>query len=170
MERLTKRYTYTNPPDIECVPFKYERIVYTGGNDLVKISAIDMVSKETQKCLDKLADYEDLDERGMVIRDGEPVKCFANITIDKDDLQKMVDEKVSEIELNIDAIKKEAEKEVMKKYLAVAIASEESRDKVIDEFVKMLHRYAFSNEYGTHIVFTPEQLDEMVAHWKAGEE
>lgn len=147
MKRLTKRYTYTNPPDIECVPFKYERIVYTDGNDLVKISAIDMVSKEVQKCLDKLADYEDLDERGMVIRDGEPVKCFANITIDKDDLQKMVDEKVSEIELNIDKIKEET----------------------IDEFVKMLHRYAFSNEYGTHIVFTPEQLDEMVAHWKAGE-
>lgn len=148
MKRLTKRYTYTNPPDIECVPFKYERIVYTDGNDLVKISAIDMVSKEVQKCLDKLADYEDLDERGMVIHDGEPVKCFANITIDKDDLQKMVDEKVSEIELNIDKIKEET----------------------IDEFVKMLHRYAFSNEYGTHIVFTPEQLDEMVAHWKAGEE
>lgn len=33
----------------------------------------------------------------------------------------------------------------------------------------MLHKYAFSNEYGTHIVFTPEQLDEMVAHWKEGE-
>lgn len=148
MERLTKRYTYTNPPDIECVPFKYERIVYTGGNDLVKISAIDMVSKETQKCLDKLADYEDLDERGMVIRDGDPVKCFANITFDKNDLQKMVDEKISEIELNIDRIKEET----------------------INEFVKMLHRYAFSNEYGTHIVFTPEQLDELVAHLKAGEE
>lgn len=147
MERLTKRYTYTNPPDIECVPFKYERIVYTGGNDLVKISAIDMVSKEVQKCLDKLADYEDLDERGMVIRDGDSVKCFANITFDKNDLQKMVDEKVAEIELNINAI----------------------REQTINEFIKMLNRYAFSNEYGTHIVFTPEQLDEMVAHWKAGE-
>lgn len=125
-----------------------KRIVYTGGNDLVKISAIDMVSKEVQKCLDKLADYEDLDERGMVIRDGEPVKCFANITFDKNDLQKMVDEKVAEIELNIDRIKEET----------------------INEFVKMLHRYAFSNEYRTHIVFTPEQLDELVAHWKEGEE
>ena len=57
-----------------------------------------MTTEQTQKCLDKLADYEDLDERGMVIRDGEPTKCFANITFDKNDLQKMVDEKISEIE------------------------------------------------------------------------
>lgn len=147
MERLTKRYTYTNPPNIECVPFKFERIVYTGGNDSVKISAIDMVSKEVQRCLDKLADYEDLDERGMVIRDGEPQKCFANITFDKDDFQKMVDEKVSEVELNINAI----------------------REQTINDFVAMLSRYAFSNEYDTHIVFTPKQLDEMVSRLKAGE-
>lgn len=147
MERLTKRYTYTNPPNIECVSFKYEKVVYTGGDELIKIQTCNMALAETQRCLDKLADYEDLDERGMVIRDGDPVKCFANITINKDDLQKMVDEKVSEIELNIDKI----------------------REQTIDEFVKMLHRYAFSNEYGTHIVFTPEQLDEMVSHWKVGE-
>lgn len=147
MERLTKRYTYTNPPYIECVPFKYERIVYTGGNDLVKISAIDMTSKEVQECLNKLANYEDLDERGMVIRDGDPVKCFANITFDKDDLQKMVDEKVSEIELNIDKI----------------------REEVIDEFVKMLNEYSYISRYGTLIVFKPKQLDEMVSHLKAGE-
>lgn len=147
MERLTKRYTYTNPPYIECVPFKYERIVYTGGNDLVKISAIDMVSKEVQKCLDKLADYEDLDERGMVIRDGEPEKCFANITFDKADLQKMVDEKVSEIELNIDKIKGET----------------------IDEFVKMLREYSFISRYGTLIILKPSHLDEIAANMKAGE-
>lgn len=147
MERLTKRYTYTNPPDIECVPFKYERIVYTGDNDLVKISAIDMTSKEVQKCLDKLADYEDLDERGMVIRDGEPKKYFAKVIVDKEFVQDNINKKIAEIELDMDAF----------------------REDVINEFVKMLHRYAFSNEYGTHIVFTPEQLDELVAHWKAGE-
>lgn len=147
MERLTKRCTYINPTDTGCESFKYERIVYTGGNDLVKKYASDMVLEETQECLDKLADYEDLDERGMVVRDGEPEKCFVNMTFDKSDLQKMVDEKVSEIELNIGKIKEET----------------------IDDFVKMLHSYAFDNEYGTHIVFTPEQLDETVAHWKVGE-
>lgn len=169
MERLTERHR-TITSAISTLETKEKRFVVYKTDDLFGRDAGCMTTEQTQKCLDKLADYEDLDERGMVIRDGDPVKCFANITFDKNDLQKMVNEKISEIELNIDAIKKEAEKEVMKKYLAVAIAFEESQNKIIDEFVKMLHRYAFSNEYGTHIVFTPEQLDEMVAHWKAGEE
>lgn len=128
-------------------PYERRFVSYEDGN-FIGHEAKHMTVEEVQKCLDKLADYEDLDERGMVIRDGELTKCFANITFDKNDLQKMVNEKISEIELNIDTIK----------------------EQTIDEFVKMLHRYAFSNEYGTHIVFTPEQLDEMVAHWKAGEE
>lgn len=147
MERLTKRCCIILGVFDDTPLSKKEYIEYNG-NSLFGIEAKHMTSKEVQKCLDKLADYEDLDERGMVIRDGDPVKCFANITFDKNDLQKMVDEKISEIELNIDRIKEET----------------------INEFVKMLHRYAFSNEYGTHIVFTPEQLDELVAHLKAGEE
>lgn len=147
MERLTERH-HTITSAISTLETKEKGfVVYKIDNFLVR-SAGCMTTEQTQKCLDKLADYEDLDERGMVIRNGEPTKCFANITFDKNDLQKMVDEKVAEIELNINAI----------------------REQTIDEFVKMLHRYAFSNEYGTHIVFTPEQLDEMVAHWKAGEE
>lgn len=141
MERLTKRTSFSKMyPELRAV-------VYVN-KDKEEYVAIEMTSSETQHCLDKLADYEDLDERGMVIRDGDSVKYFANITFDKNDLQKMVDEKIAEIELNINAI----------------------REQTIDEFVKTLHRYAFSNEYGTHIVFTPEQLDEMVAYWKAGEE
>lgn len=139
MERLTKRASFS-----KMFP-EFRAVVYVN-KDKEECVAIEMTSSETQHCLDKLADYEDLDERGMVIRNGDPI--FANITFDKNDLQKMVNEKISEIELNIDTIK----------------------EQTIDEFVKMLHRYAFSNEYGTHIVFTPEQLDEMVAHWKAGEE
>lgn len=168
MERLTRRVYLGMGATDDSPPYERRFVSYEDGN-FIGHEAKHMTVKEVQKCLDKLADYEDLDERGMVIRDGDPVKCFANITFDKNDLQKMVNEKISEIELNIDAIKKEAEKEVMKKYLAVAIAFEESQNKIIDEFVKTLHSYAFSNEYGTHIVFTPEQLDEMVAHWKAGE-
>ena len=145
MERLTERH-HTITSAISTLETKEKRfVVYKIDNFLVR-SAGCMTTEQTQKCLDKLADYEDLDERGMVIRNGDPI--FANITFDKNDLQKMVNEKISEIELNIDTIK----------------------EQTIDEFVKMLHRYAFSNEYGTHIVFTPEQLDEMVAHWKAGEE
>lgn len=145
MERLTERH-HTITSAISTLETKEKGfVVYKIDNFLVR-SAGCMTTEQTQKCLDKLADYEDLDERGMVIRNGDPI--FANITFDKNDLQKMVNEKISEIELNIDTIK----------------------EQTIDEFVKMLHRYAFSNEYGTHIVFTPEQLDEMVAHWKAGEE
>lgn len=145
MERLTERH-HTITSAISTLETKEKGfVVYKIDNFLVR-SAGYMTTEQTQKCLDKLADYEDLDERGMVIRNGDPI--FTNITFDKNDLQKMVNEKISEIELNIDTIK----------------------EQTIDEFVKMLHRYAFSNEYGTHIVFTPEQLDEMVAHWKAGEE
>lgn len=147
MKRLTKRVYLGMGATDDSPPYERRFVSYDDGN-FIGHEARHMTVKEVQKCLDKLADYEDLDERGMVIRDDDPVKCFANITIDKDDLQKMVDEKISEIELNINTIKEET----------------------IDEFVKMLHRYAFSNEYGTHIVFTPEQLDEMVVHWKAGEE
>lgn len=146
MKRLTKRVYLGMGATDDSPPYERRFVSYDDGN-FIGHEARHMTVKEVQKCLDKLADYEDLDERGMVIRDGEPKKCFANITIDKADLQKMVDEKVSEIELNIDKI----------------------RGQTIDEFVKMLHKYVFSNEYGTHIVFTPEQLDEMVAHWKAGE-
>lgn len=152
MERLTeRRHTITSA--ISTLETKEKRFVVYKTDNLFGRDAGCMTTEQTQKCLDKLADYEDLDERGMVIRDGEPEKCFANITFDKNDLQKMVDEKVAEIELNIDRIKEETIKE-----------------ETINEFVKMLHRYAFSNEYGTHIVFTPEQLDELVAHWKEGEE
>lgn len=147
MERLTERHR-TITSAISTLETKEKRFVVYKTDDLFGRDAGCMTTEQTQKCLDKLADYEDLDERGMVICDGDPVKCFANITFDKNDLQKMVNEKISEIELNIDRIK----------------------EQTIDEFVKTLLRYAFSNEYGTHIVFTPEQLDEMVAHWKAGEE
>lgn len=152
MERLTERH-HTITSAISTLETKEKGFVVYKIDKFFVHSAGCMTTEQTQKCLDKLADYEDLDERGMVIRDGEPVKCFANITFDKNDLQKMVNEKVAEIELNIDRIKEETIKE-----------------ETINEFVKMLHRYAFSNEYGTHIVFTPEQLDELVAHWKEGEE
>lgn len=146
MERLTeRRHTITSA--ISTLETKEKRFVVYKTDNLLGRDAGCMTTEQTQKCLDKLADYEDLDERGMVIRDRELTKCFTNITFDKNDLQKMVDEKVAEIELNINTI----------------------REQTIDEFVKMLHRYAFSNEYGTHIVFTPEQLDEMVTHWKEGE-
>lgn len=146
MERLTERKIFSTPNTIKYPPFNYEKVVFkdTFGN---KYAPIAMSSIQVQKCLDELADYEDLDERGMVIRDGEPQKCFVNITFDKDDLKKMVDEKVAEVELNINKIK----------------------EQTINKFVSMLSQYAFSNEYGTHIVFTPEQLDGMVARWKAGE-
>lgn len=147
MERLTRRVYLGMGATDDSPPYERRFVSYEDGN-FIGHEAKHMTVEEVQKCLDKLADYEDLDERGMVIRDGDSVKCFANITFDKNDLQKMVNEKISEIKLNIDAIK----------------------EQTIDEFVKMLHRYAFSNEYGTHIVFTPEQLDEMVAHWKVGEE
>lgn len=146
MERLTKRIYLGMGATDDSPPYERRFVSYEDGN-FIGHEAKHMTVKEVQRCLNKLADYEDLDERGMVIRDGDPVKCFVNMTFDKADLQKMVDEKVSEIELNIGKIKEET----------------------IDDFVKMLHSYAFDNEYGTHIVFTPEQLDETVAHWKVGE-
>lgn len=142
MERLTKREQFG-----EMFPEECGTVIYIDENK-DEYASIEMVSSDTQRCLDKLADYEDLDERGMVIRDGEPVKCFANITFDKDDFQKMVDEKVSEIELNIDKIKEET----------------------IDEFVKMLREYSFISRYGTLIILKPSHLDEIVANMKAGEE
>ena len=146
MERLTERHR-TITSAISTLETKEKRFVVYKTDDLFGRDAGCMTTEQTQNCLDKLADYEDLDERGMVIRDGDPVKCFANITFDKNDLQKMVNEKISEIELNIDRIKEET----------------------INEFIKMLNRYAFSNEYGTYIVLTPEQLDEIVDHCKEGE-
>ena len=117
MERLTERHR-TITSAISTLETKEKRFVVYKTDDLLGRDAGCMTTKQTQECLDKLADYEDLDEHGMVIRDGDPKKCFANMTFDKSDLQKMVDEKVSEIELNICKIKEET----------------------IDDFVKMLHR------------------------------
>lgn len=141
MERLTKRTSSSKMLPEDC-----GLVVYLD-EDKDECAAIEMISRDTQRCLNKLADYEDLDERGMVIRDGEPEKCFANITFDKDDLQKMVDEKVSEIELNINKI----------------------REQTIDEFVKMLNEHSYISMYGTLIVLKPSHLDEIVANMKAGE-
>ena len=141
MERLTKRAPFS-----EMLPEECGTVVYIDENK-DEYTAIEMVSRDTQRCLNKLADYEDLDERGMVIRDGEPEKYFANITFDKDDLQKMVDKKFSEIELDIGKIKEET----------------------IDEFVKMLLEHSFISRYGTLIILKPSHLDEMVANMKAGE-
>ena len=145
MERLTERHSTVTSSVSSPKLVKREFVTYKIGS-LLGYEADEMKSEEIQEVLNKLADYEDLDERGMVIRDGEPQKCFAQITFDKDDLQELVDEKIAEIELDIDAVK----------------------EQTIDNFVKELSRYAFSNEYGTHIVFTPEQLDEMANHLKAG--
>lgn len=52
----------------------------------------------------KLWYYENLDERGNVIRDGDAHRLFANITISKEDLQEMVDKKFEEISINIDGL------------------------------------------------------------------
>lgn len=146
MERLTERHC-TIAGVISTLEAKEKRFVVYKTDDLFGRDAGCMTTEQTQKCLDKLADYEDLDERGMVIRDGDPVKCFANITFDKDDLQKMVDEKVSEIELNIGKIKEET----------------------INEFVKMLREYSFISRYGTLIILKPSHLDEIAVNMKAGE-
>ena len=145
MERLTRRVYLGIGATDDFPPYERRFVAYEDGN-FIEHEARHMTVKEVQRCLNKLADYEDLDERGMVIRDGEPEKCFVNMTFDKSDLQKMVNEKVSEIELNIDKIK----------------------EQTINDFVAMFRKYTFSNEYGTHIVFTPEQLDGIIARWKAG--
>ena len=147
MERLTRRIYLGMGATDDSPPYERRFVSYEDGN-FIGHEAKHMTVKEVQKCLDKLADYEDLDERGMVIRDGEPEKCFANITFDKDDLQKMVDEKVSEIELNINKI----------------------REQTIDEFVKMLNEHSYISMYGTLIILKPSHLDEIVANMKAGEE
>ena len=107
-----------------------------------------------EKIITKLADYEDMDECGMVIHDENNVQA----------IRKMVDDKIED-----------CRKDILKRYLLYDLetaelhAFDQGYDKAIDDFVAMLSRYAFSNEYGTHIVFTPEQLDGMVARWKAGE-
>lgn len=145
MERLTRRIYLGIGATDDSPPYERRFVAYEDGN-FIGHEARHMTVKEVQRCLNKLADYEDLDERGMVIRDGEPEKCFVNMAFDKSDLQKMVNEKVSEIELNIDKIK----------------------EQTINDFVAMFRKYTFSNEYGTHIVFTPEQLDGIIARWKAG--
>lgn len=60
-------------------------------------SAIAMTAIQTQQVLDRLAMYEDLDECGRVIRDEKAQKMFAYITIDKEDMQEMIDKKCSEL-------------------------------------------------------------------------
>ena len=54
--------------------------------------------------INKLAYYEDLDECGKVIRDGDAHKVFAKITINKEDIQELVDKKFKEISINIDKL------------------------------------------------------------------
>lgn len=147
MERLTRK-VYLGIGRIDDFPsYECRFVLYKDGN-FIGHEAKDMTIREVKKCLDKLVYYEDLDERGMVIRNGEPQKCFANIIFDKDDLQKMVDEKASEIELNINKIKKQT----------------------INDFVAMLYKYSFSNNITqTFIVLTSEQLGYMLKHLKVGE-
>lgn len=64
-----------------------------------------------RRMLYKLWYYEDLDKRGNVIRDGNVHKLFANIIIDKEDLQEMIDKKFKEISINIDGMIDEFVKE-----------------------------------------------------------
>lgn len=52
----------------------------------------------------KLAYYENLDEHENVILGGDSHKVFASITIDKEDMQEMIDKKFEEISINIDGI------------------------------------------------------------------
>ena len=108
-----------------------------------------------EKIITKLADYEDMDERGMIIHDENNVQK----------IQKMVDDKIED-----------CKKDILKRYLlydpevSEVKAFDEGYNKAIDEFVKMLHKYTFSNNlYKTFIVITPEQLGNMIKHLKAGE-
>lgn len=74
MERLTERCVYP--------PFYYKRVMCKDKFGC-KYTSVGMSSIQIQNCLDKLADYEDLDERGMVIRD-------------ENDFQKIINDKYAE--------------------------------------------------------------------------
>lgn len=94
--------------------------------------------------MNKLADYEDLDERGNVIRDGDEHKLFANITIDKEDIQKVIEEKIKEIPINIDAM--------------------------IDEFVKQCRESMDRMTACVSIEFIEGIAEDLKKEWKYNEE
>ena len=53
---------------------------------------------------------------------------------------------------------------------AMAEYDREIYNKAIDDFAEKLHHEEFGNEYGVHIVLTPQQVDELAEQLKVGGE